>query len=64
MGHFTDAPAAVDYVASQSWLSPDEPVAFKPVVRPRVAPIRRLSPSQAYREIAGILRRTRLSVRK
>ena len=61
MKHFSEMPEAVDFIASQAWLSPDEPVAYNVNFAAKPAPHRRIGPSQALREIAGILRRTRFS---
>ena len=59
MPHFMDIPEALEFIAGQSWLSPDEPVralggggrtalAFRPT---------KLTWRAAIREIAAILRR-------
>ena len=61
MKHFSEMPEAVDFIASQAWLSPDEPVAYNVGLARKPAAKRRIGPSQALREIAGILRRTSFS---
>ena len=63
MKHFSEMPEAVDYIASQAWLSPDEPAARIVRYTPGKGAKRPIGPRQAVREIAGILRRTTLSTR-
>ncbi|MBE5073766.1 hypothetical protein IM511_05565 [Erythrobacteraceae bacterium E2-1 Yellow Sea] len=61
MKHFSEMPEAIDFIASQAWLSPDEPVANNVSHVRRPVTNRRIGPSQALREIASILSRTSLS---
>lgn len=64
MKHFSEMPEAIDFIASQAWLSPDEPAARIVGYTPVKSASSRIGPGQAMREIAGILRRTRISAHR
>jgi hypothetical protein len=51
---YFEIPEAVDHVAGQAWLSPDE---GPPRVKARHSPMRKLSFGEALSEIAAIVRR-------
>lgn len=64
MPHFTETPEAIDFIVSQAWLSPDEPVARAISFVPGRAASNRIGPAQALREIVGILKRTSFARRQ
>lgn len=59
MKHFSEMPEAVDYIASQAWLSPDEPAARIIPYSPHRPNAGDIGPLQAMREIMGVLKRAR-----
>lgn len=58
MAHFTDSPEALDFVAHQGWLSPDEDNPARSMPPPAWKPAATLRPLEAWHHIKGILRRT------
>ncbi len=58
MRHFSETPEAVDFIAYQSWLSPDDQPAPRPYALPTARLTPALRPREAWRQIRDILRRT------